>query len=74
MTLTVAPRLFPDRESAAALSPDVLTSIVNGIPESWLAEDRSGLEPARLRAAYASYLVERLAPPRLFVEETVRVR
>jgi hypothetical protein len=30
--------------------------------------------PATVRAAYRRYLLERLAPPRAFVEEALRVR
>ncbi|MCU1382044.1 MAG: hypothetical protein JWL71_741 [Acidobacteria bacterium] len=57
-----------DMEMAARLTPAVIDAIVARIPESWLEQG-----PAQ-RAAYGRYLVDRLAAPRAFVEEAVRVR
>jgi hypothetical protein len=34
----------------------------------------SEAEPATVRAAYRRYFLERLAPPRTFLEEALRVR
>ena len=56
-----------DAEMASKLGPDVLDAILSSIPDAWLAGDGS-------RDAYRRYLQERLAPPRAFVEEAVRVR
>ena len=58
-----------DEAMTAALSRDVVTGIVDSIPDVWLTEDRSVTEAARLRGAYLRYLLDRLAPPRAFVEE-----
>jgi hypothetical protein len=62
-----------DAQMSAALSEDVLTSILSRVPDSWLME-RSSSTPAELRTAYVGYLVERLAAPRTFVEEGLRAR
>jgi hypothetical protein len=59
-----------DTAMAAALTPAVMASIVDAIPEAWLAAGDPAVAPAQLRAAYVRYLVDRLAAPRTFVEET----
>jgi hypothetical protein len=64
-----------DESMAAALSPDVIARIVDLIPEAWLGEDgTAAANGAALREAYRRYLLERLTPPRAFVEEAVRAR
>jgi hypothetical protein len=57
-----------DAGMAGMLRADLIEGIVELIPDGWLEED------APDRAAYARYLVERLAAPRAFVEEAVRAR
>jgi hypothetical protein len=57
-----------DGAMAAALTPEVIEGIVALIPEAWLDDG------AAHRAAYSRYLIERLAPPRAFVEEAIRGR
>jgi hypothetical protein len=57
-----------DPEMAARLTAEIVTGIVALIPDAWLDG-----EPSH-RAAYARYLIERLAAPRAFVEEAVRAR
>jgi hypothetical protein len=52
----------------ALLTPAIIERIVGLIPEVWLED-----EPSH-RAAYVRYLIERLAAPRAFVEEAIRVR
>ena len=59
-----------DETMTRMLTPEVLTTIVGWIPESWLTTG----EPAGLRDAYVRYLVERLKAPRAFLEEAVRAR
>jgi hypothetical protein len=59
-----------DTAMAAALTPAVLASIVDAIPEAWLAAGEPTVTPAQLRAAYVRYLVDRLVAPRTFVEDT----
>ena len=58
-----------DTAMAAALTPAVIASIVEAIPEAWLTADDPAVTPSQLRAAYVRYLVDRLAAPRTFVEE-----
>ncbi len=57
-----------DAEMARTLGPGVLDEILSTIPDAWLTEGGGS------RDDYRRYLVERLAPPRGFVEEAVRVR
>ena len=58
---------------AGALSSDAIAGIVDAIPGAWLTAE-PGHDAARLRAAYARYLVERLTAPRPFVEEALGAR
>ena len=62
-----------DAAMAAALTGDVLRSILAQVPDAWLM-DRSSSSAADLRAAYLRYLVERLEAPRAFIQEGVRAR
>ena len=57
-----------DTDMAAALTVETIDRIVGLIPGSWLEEG------APDRASYRGYLVDRLAPPRAFVEEAIRAR
>jgi hypothetical protein len=61
-----------DRLMASTLAPDILEAIVSWIPESWLTADDEVRGAAELRAAYARYLVDRLAVPRPFLAEQHR--
>jgi hypothetical protein len=63
-----------DADLAAALTPDVVDGILALVPDEWLADADSGLDAAQARSAYRRYLLERLVPPRGFVEEAARVR
>jgi hypothetical protein len=62
-----------DERLSARLSPDLLTAIVDLIPESWLG-DTAYPSIAAERGAYARYLIERLSGPRAFVEEAIDAR
>jgi hypothetical protein len=62
-----------DDAVASALSGSTIAAIVAAIPDGWLREAAESGPPA-VRAAYAGYLVDRLAAPRAFVEEAARVR
>jgi hypothetical protein len=57
-----------DAAMAALLPPEILERIVALIPEIWIEDGPSS------RAAYSRYLIDRLAPPRAFVEEAIRAR
>jgi hypothetical protein len=61
-----------DDSMAQRLDGDAVATIVGMIPGSWLAAADPDRDPARMRAAYAAYLIERLASPRPFVEEALR--
>ena len=63
-----------DQSMTDALTPSAIDGIVSWIPEAWLATGEPGREAEPQRAAYARYLVERLAAPRAFVEEASRGR
>ena len=56
------------------LSLPVIEQIVGLIPEVWLGEPSPFASPAGQRAAYAAYLVQRLAAAPIFVEEAMRAR
>ena len=56
---------------AARLSPQVVADIVGLIPDDWLAGDRT---PDEQRQMYVEYLLERLRPPRSFMQEAVDAR
>jgi hypothetical protein len=58
-----------DENLARRLSQEVLSRIVELIPESWLLTEGTSTEPAALRQSYVEYLIRRLQPPREFVKE-----
>jgi hypothetical protein len=58
-----------DEALAGLLTREVVEQIVALVPEAWLAESSAAARPDELRAAYARYLLGRLAAPRGFVEE-----
>ena len=62
-----------DGAMAESLTGQVVADIVALIPDPWLADGGAGREAA-LRAAYTRYLLDRLQPPRTFVEEALRAR
>jgi hypothetical protein len=59
---------------AARLQQGVIEEIVALIPDAWLMAGDRMTDAARTRAAYARYLLERLAAPRAFVGEAAGVR
>lgn len=66
------------RSADARLRPivtrELIESIVNTIPDSWLEGEPGFADIAALREAYLVYLMSRLEEPRLFVEEAVHAR
>ena len=64
-----------DARLAALLTPALLADIVALIPDAWLGDEPifAG-DKAAHRAAYRQYFEHRLAAPRPFVEEAIRVR
>jgi hypothetical protein len=60
-----------DAAMSTQLTPTLIGSIAELLPDAWLGRDDSS-HMAGLRAAYAEYLLARLQPPRHFVEEALR--
>jgi len=60
-----------DAEMAAKLTVERIDGILSTVPDEWLAGERP---PEVQRHAYRRYLLDRLAPPRAFVEEAARAR
>lgn len=67
-----------DERLAPELTPETLESIVELVPEAWLADDalsrRARQTPEQQRRAYVQYLTRRLEAPRAFAEEAERAR
>lgn len=63
-----------DPRLSARLTPEVIGAIVDLIPDNWLGNEPGFASPAEQRAAYAGYLLNRLEPPRAFVEEAWHAR
>jgi hypothetical protein len=66
-------------EQAAArcterLTSDIIETIVQLIPDSWLKDDTTFNTAAEYRTAYAQYLQRRLTLPQAFAEEALRAR
>jgi hypothetical protein len=73
-TLLRAATMLPEVDEilGATLTAGIIDEIVGSVPAQWLAHEPEG--EARLRAAYARYLRDRLAEPRAFVEGAIRAR
>jgi hypothetical protein len=56
------------------LTPTIVDGIVKLIPDAWLIGDASLGGGNRYRDAYTEYLVSRLEPPHVFLEEAIRAR
>jgi hypothetical protein len=62
-----------DGAMAGSLPGEIIDAVVTLVPDEWLTE-RSAVAAPVTRDAYRRFLRDRLMPPRLFVEEAVRVR
>ncbi len=60
-----------DARGIARLTPEVIDSILAGVPDDWLLPEPGLGTPAEHRAAYAAHFAARLAPPRAFVAAAV---
>jgi hypothetical protein len=56
------------------LTPSLIESIVQLIPDAWLVEESPFHGSQQHRAAYVEYLMRRLEAPRTFLEEAIRAR
>nr|WP_242028331.1 HipA family kinase [Pseudanabaena sp. FACHB-2040] len=63
-----------DAKMTAQLTAEIITHIVNQIPETWLVEGSPFTEIQQHREAYIEYLLRRLESPRGFLEEAIRAR
>jgi hypothetical protein len=61
-----------DERMSGLLTPEVVSGIVELIPDAWLVNDTPFASPAEHRAAYSAYFCSRLQAPRAFVEEALR--
>ncbi len=63
-----------DSQLSAGLTPEIIEAIVKQIPDEWLVMDSPFNTASQHRDAYCEYLLNRLAPPREFLEEAIRAR
>jgi hypothetical protein len=67
-----------DSRMSEQITPDLIGSIVELIPDAWLEKSQSGdspfAGPEQNREAYTEYLVSRLNTPHVFLEEAIRAR
>ena len=63
-----------DAALAALVTPDLIAELVESIPAAWLLGEPAFADVEEHRAAYVTYLSERLQAPRLFVEEAAHAR
>ena len=63
-----------DARLAPLVTGDLLRSIVDAIPDDWLAPEPGLPDPGAHRRAYVDYLLMRLEAPRSFVGEVERAR
>jgi hypothetical protein len=62
-----------DSKMTSRLRPDIIDSIIQLIPDAWLVESPFS-EKTQHRDAYSEYLIHRLEPPHIFLEEAIRAR
>jgi hypothetical protein len=63
-----------DSRMTARITSDILASIVGLIPDAFLIGDSSFTTCEQYRDAYVEYLLSRLEPPHVFLEEAIRAR
>jgi hypothetical protein len=63
-----------DHEMTSLITEEVITGVVDLVPDEWMKEDSSFSTIAENRRAYVEYLTRRLEEPRQFVEEAIRAR
>jgi hypothetical protein len=63
-----------DATARNRLTPALLEEIISVIPESWLGNEAGYSNPDEQRAAYVSYLVNRLKASHIFAEEALHAR
>jgi hypothetical protein len=63
-----------DETYAPLVTPELIHSIVDQIPEAWLEDTAPFPDSAAYKAAYVDYLMRRIETPRAFVEEAINAR
>jgi len=63
-----------DHAMTAAITPEVIKSVVDLVPDDWMNDGSPFSTTAENRQAYVEYLTRRLDAPRHFVEEAIRAR
>ena len=63
-----------DSKMTEHLTPDTIERIVQLVPDAWLVENAPFGESTSHRDAYIEYLLKRLEPPHVFLEEAIRAR
>ncbi|MGQ4648178.1 HipA family kinase [Lyngbya aestuarii] len=62
-----------DSKMTERLTPEIIDSIIKLIPDTWLVESPFNGNTQH-REAYLEYLLKRLEPPHIFLEEAIRAR
>ena len=63
-----------DARLSAQLTPELISQVVGLIPDEWLGQEAGFANQTEHRAAYVTYLRQRLESPRRFVEEALHAR
>jgi hypothetical protein len=63
-----------DSKMTGRVTPTIIDSIVRLIPDAWLVGDSTFGGSNQHRDAYTEYLLGRLVPPHVFLEEAIRAR
>lgn len=63
-----------DAKMTARVTSDVIDHVATLIPDTWLVQDPAFGGSTQQRAAYREYLLARLEPPHVFLEEAIRAR
>jgi hypothetical protein len=63
-----------DARLSALITPPLVSELLSLVPDGWLASESRFANPEAHRAAYAEYLLTRLAAPRDFVKEAAHAR
>jgi hypothetical protein len=63
-----------DAELTALLTAEAIEGVIDLIPESWLGDEPRFASIAEHRLGYRNYLMQRLASPRIWMEDAVHAR
>ena len=63
-----------DAQLTERVTPAILASLVQRIPDAWLVGDAPFGSSDQHREAYLAYLLRRLEPPHVFLEEAISAR